>query len=362
MKEKKIGEPGYLNQNCWLVKNLNYPPYKRCRYCEIKFHNCLFLKYQIISTLLIILFLSLSFLIKEKIFELMIVSVFTFVIVYGYFFNKTTDELIKNNFLLKRAKDDLEKINKKLEDEVEKRTKDIVALSQIKTEFLRIVNHQLRTPVSIVKSMLSMIIEGSIKEKEIKGCLNEIYSSVERLESILDDLLTAQELVGTKPTLNLSFCNLEELILKVIEKFSVSAQQKNLSLSFEKEGQLPKLILLDKDKVEKILKKLIDNAIFYTEKGEIKIKTQIVKKDKKEFIQIFVKDTGIGITDDDKKHLFKIFSRGKEAEKIHPNGSGLGLYIVNEYVKLHKGKIEVESEGRNKGTTFIVNLPVITQI
>ncbi len=264
---------------------------------------------------------------------------------------------LANAKLYQKVKD----LSKNLEKRVKEQVKHIEELSQMKTEFLRIVNHQLRTPTSIIKSMLSVLIDGTIKGEEIKEYLNKIYNSAERLERILDDLLTAQELVGTKPILNYSLCNLEEIISKVIEEFSISAQQKGLSIVFEKDKTLP-LVLLDKSIIEKVLKRLIDNAILYTKKGGVFIKTKIIKEDEKKFIQIIVEDTGIGITEEDKNRLFKIFSRGKEAEKIHPHGSGLGLYIVYEYIKTHQGKIEVESKGKDKGTTFIITLPFITEV
>ena len=103
-QRKKMGESGYLNENCWLVKNLNYPPYKRCQFCELKFRNCLFLHYQIISLILIVSFLTLSFLIEGKISELVIISVFTLVIVYGYFLIRARIKLLKLILLKKKLK------------------------------------------------------------------------------------------------------------------------------------------------------------------------------------------------------------------------------------------------------------------
>ncbi|MFH1551437.1 MAG: ATP-binding protein, partial [bacterium] len=108
--------------------------------------------------------------------------------------------------------------------------------------------------------------------------------------------------------------------------------------------------------------KLIDNAVLYTDKGGISISAEIIQQENKEFIKVIVQDTGIGITMADKQTLFKIFSRGKEAEQVHPNGSGLGLYIVNEYIKIHQGKIDIESQGKNKGTSFIIVLPVMIEV
>jgi signal transduction histidine kinase len=114
--------------------------------------------------------------------------------------------------------------------------------------------------------------------------------------------------------------------------------------------------------VERIISRLIDNAILYSEKGEIEVSIDLEKENKKEWIKISVKDEGIGLDERDKENLFKLFYRGEKATFMHPNGSGLGLFIVKNYVEAHRGKIEAKSEGRGKGSTFIVSLPVITEL
>jgi len=264
---------------------------------------------------------------------------------------------LANARLYSKVKD----LSKNLERRVNEQVEHIEKLLQMKTEFLRIVNHQLRTPITIVMGLLSMICEKKTEEKEKKEMLTKAYLSSQRLIAILDDLLNAQELIGQKPSLNLEPCQIEDIVLKVIDHFKFVVSEKGLSLNFKKpEKSLPK-ILLDKEKIERVLKKLIDNAILYTKKGEVTITVNLIKENKKEFLEIKIKDTGIGLTESDKEKLFKLFSRG-EGAKLHPNGSGLGLYIAKEYIKAHQGKIETRSEGENKGTTFIISLPIITEV
>ncbi|MFH0906894.1 MAG: ATP-binding protein [bacterium] len=278
-----------------------------------------------------------------------------------------------------RLYDQVQDFSKNLKSRVNEQTKEIrektnsledllkknQALSQMKTEFLRVVNHQLRTPTSIIKGMLSMLVEGSIDgEKKKEEAIDKVYSSADRLETILDDILDAQDLVDGKPNPNLKPTSLEELINKVISPMLILAKQKKIKLEFKKPiKQLPK-ILLDAVLIEKALKKIIDNAVLYTEKGNVIINAEIIKNQQtqKELVKITIKDSGVGITDADKSKLFRIFTRGAQAERIHQNGSGLGLYIANEYIKANQGKIEVESEGKNKGTMFTIILPVITEV
>jgi len=275
--------------------------------------------------------------------------------------------------------DQVQDFSKNLESKVSEQTKEIrqktdhleellkknEALSQMKTEFLRVVNHQLRTPTSIIKGMLSMLVEGSIKGKKKKEeAIDKLYSSADRLETILDDILDAQDLIDGKPSPNLDPTDIEELINKVISPILILAKQKNIKLGFKKSAkQLPK-ILLDAGLIEKAIKKLVDNAVLYTEKGEVIIEAKVVedKQTQKEILEIRVKDTGVGVVDEDKQRLFKIFTRGNQAERIHQNGSGLGLYIAKEYIEAHQGRIEAESEGENKGTTFIITLPIVTEV
>jgi len=269
--------------------------------------------------------------------------------------------------------------SKNLESRVSEQTKEIreksnrleellkknEALSQMKTEFLRVVNHQLRTPTSIIKGMLSMLVEGSIEGKaKREEAIDKIYSSADRLETILDDILDAQDLVDGKPSPDLEPTNLGELVNKVISPILILAKQKKIKLEFKKPAKpLPK-ILLDAGLIKKALKKIVDNAVLYTEKGGVVVNTEIIRdqQTQKDLIRITVKDSGVGIIEADKSKLFKIFTRGTEAERIHQNGSGLGLYIAKEYIEAHQGKIEAESEGKGKGTTFIITLPIVTEV
>jgi len=111
----ELGKTGYINENCWLAKTLNYSPAKRCQYCELKFPNCLFFQYLIISLILILFLLALSFLIEGKISKLVIISIFVFVIIYGYFFNKSTEKIIEANFAQRKTREEIEKRKEDLE-------------------------------------------------------------------------------------------------------------------------------------------------------------------------------------------------------------------------------------------------------
>jgi len=162
-----------LNKNCWLVKSLNRAPYKRCQYCKLKFRKCLFLHYQIISLVLIFLVLISSFFIEGKVSGLLVVSVFVLVIVYGYFFNKSTDKIIRANFNERKAKEALEELNKRLEEKVDEQTKeirrayevekkarkDLERLNKTKDQFIMATQHHLRTPLTSMQGYLDLLLQ-----------------------------------------------------------------------------------------------------------------------------------------------------------------------------------------------------------
>jgi signal transduction histidine kinase len=246
--------------------------------------------------------------------------------------------------------------------ELKEASKNIEELSKMKSEFLKVVSHQLRTPASIIKGMLSMIVEGSIKGEKLKEFIKKCYLSSERLTTILDDILVAQGLIGGGEPVKFSPCQIEKIVERKVEHLRVQAEMKGLKISFSKPKEPLPITLADSEMIERAISRIIDNAILYTEKGEIKISVRLKKEGEKDFIEISVKDQGIGLDEEDKKNLFKLFYRGKKATSLHPNGTGLGLFIVNEFVKIHKGKVEAKSEGRGKGSNFIIALPIITEV
>ena len=371
-KEKiEIGEPEYLNQNCWLVRSLNYPPYKRCQYCELKFHHCLFLHYQIISLILIIFFLTLSFLIEGKNLTLLIISVFTLIIVYGYFFNKSTDKLIQTNFAQRKAealalrekitRDEAERIaiqERALRQRSEKLVREFERLDRAKTQFLLATQHHLRTPLSIMKNYASMLLEGTYGKigEIVKHPLSGIYVSIERLIKVVNEFLDVAQLQLGKGVLKKAKTDMINYLKKeIIEELLPSAKEKGLYLKLEPSKEKIPEIMIDQTKMKTAIYNVVDNGLKYTQKGGVTIKLQIVNGK----LQIVVKDTGIGIKKEEIAELFeRTFERGKEAEKLYTTGRGIGLYISKNFIEAHQGKIWAESEGKGKGSTFYIELPI----
>lgn len=254
---------------------------------------------------------------------------------------------------LKTANKNLKLLNRRL-GEANRRLEELV---QLKSEFLSIASHQLRTPTSIAKGMLSMVLDGTVKGAQREDFINKSFQGVMRLERIIRDLLNASELEGEKMKLECAPEDIEAIIAQVIEERKSNVDKKGLTIEFKQSKKKAPLVLMDKIKMVEVMANLIDNATNYTEKGGITIWCEQNPAGK--MLNLHVKDTGIGISEADWPKLFKKFSRGERSPQINPNGSGLGLFIIKKIVEGCGGSIKVESKGVDKGSDFIVTLRTV---
>ncbi len=361
--KRRLGEEDYTNKNCWLVKNLNYSPSDRCRYCELKFIHCPFYQYLIISLFLFSSFFITSLITEEEISRLTIFFIFSFIIIYGYFFNRSTEKVIKAYFEQRKAKEALEKLSKNLQKQVYSQTKDLrrayerlKKLDKAKSEFISIASHQLRTPITAIKGYISMILEGRYGKVNmtVKKKIKNVFSSVERLGILVNTLLNLSRIESGRVEMNPEKESLEEIVEGIVKELKYNAENKGISLEYKKpKKKIPK-ILLDRGKIKESIINVIDNAIKYTYKGKVIVS---LEKKKSEVI-IKVKDTGAGMTKKEIKNLFTSFTRGSGGKRLYTEGTGLGLYISKKFIDLHKGKIWAESEGKEKGSTFYIQLPI----
>jgi len=268
------------------------------------------------------------------------------------YFSRGMIESVKKE---KEARKELQKTYRKVNRyarKLEKANLDLKELLEIKNNFLHITSHQLRTPLTVIRGMLSMWRAGdfdNLSEKEQKEKREKIYLSAERLNNITNDMLDAMEVEGKFLKFNLERVSLENIIRETMDELKPNYDRKGLYLKLNVKGRLPK-IKVEPKYLKQALMNLLDNAEKYTLKGGVEIK---IKKEK-EFILIEIKDTGIGIAKNDQKKLFQKFSRTENAIKQNTTGSGLGLFIAKQIIDEHQGKIEISSEGVGKGTTVKV--------
>lgn len=230
---------------------------------------------------------------------------------------------------------------------------ELKKLNEIKTEFLSIASHQMQAPLTATKASLSMMQEGDFGavSDEQKDVIKKIMQSEEHLIDLVGNFLDFSRIETNRVQLTLSSVDIGKLITMVIDELRPLAINKKLDLTLSLPSE-PIISSVDSEKIHQAFLNIIENAIKYTERGAVAV---TLVRQLPNFV-VSVRDTGRGITDEEKKSIFQKFTRGKQAAK-GSRGTGLGLYIANEFVTLHGGRITVESEGLGKGSTFIVTLP-----
>ncbi len=224
-------------------------------------------------------------------------------------------------------------------------------LEETKRDFATNASHELLTPLTAIKGFVETL-QGTNNDSENQHYLNIIKRHTDRVIYIVKDLLLLSQLEEKPGCLELGEVDLKSLIENILKIFDQSLREKNLTLKFNADGNLP-LIKADTFKLEQVFINLIDNAIKYTERGEIVISLR--QNDNSVITEI--QDTGICIP---REHLSRIFERFYVVDKSRSRklgGTGLGLSIVKHIVLLHSGKIDVETIP-GVGTKFIVILPV----
>ncbi len=223
-----------------------------------------------------------------------------------------------------------------------------------KTEFVSIASHQLRTPLTVIKGYASMLMEGSFGElsKKVSNAVEKIFKSSQTLVIIIEDFLMMSRIEQGRMEYHFSSVEVDKLLKEIINEVKPIAKEKKLDIQINVEDKNNFEIHADRRKIKQVLYNVIDNSIKYTDKGFIKI--FLSKSVKNNIVKIEVSDTGIGINKKAKLKLFDKFTKGKDSLL----GSGIGLYIAKEIMKVHNGRIWAQSEGEGYGTTFFIELPI----
>lgn len=233
-----------------------------------------------------------------------------------------------------------------------KRLKEV---DRMKDEFISIASHELRTPITTLKGFLSMTLEGDygeLNEQGKKG-LKIMEASVNRLGYLVEDLLNVSRIEQKRLTIKLKSIDLGPVLDSLIDEFSLRAKEKGLVLKLGKDEKLPS-IWADEDKLRQVIINLLGNAIKYSRRGEIEL---MAKKTDNKFITITVKDTGIGMTAQEREKLFEKFYRIQSDDTKGIVGTGLGLWITKQLIELMGGQIYVDSI-KNVGSQFYFTVPI----
>ncbi len=273
----------------------------------------------------------------------------------------------KENPILKNAKkieiDGKNYILENFQDITERKMAEIKLqeINELKTEIMRRVSHELKTPLISIKGFSDLLLDAHYNkfDDDIISIVNQIKQGCVRLENLIDEILESSKLDSRQIKLKTSKEDLSFLIRFCVEELKMLLKMRNQAVILNIHDNLS--TVFEKEKIYDVINNLLSNAIKYSQKNsEIKIQSEI----KDNFIVISVNDNGIGFTEEEKKKLFTQFGRieryGQRFD-VESEGTGLGLYIAKKIVELHGGKIWMESEGRNKGSIFYFSLPMIKE-
>jgi len=272
-----------------------------------------------------------------------------------------SDELvigIENALSLQEVKD----LNAHLEQRIDAATKELRTsnaqlhrLDEAKDEFISMASHQLRTPLTSIKGYISMLIDGDAGKvsKEQQHLLQEVFISSERMVRLVGDFLNVSRLQTGKFIIDKHPANLTKIVSQELESLEPNATAHKLTFEFKKPTNIPEL-QLDVNKIQQVIMNFCDNALYYSKPdSKIRVKLSLVNG----FVELTVKDTGIGVPAAEQEQLFGKFFRATNARKQRPDGTGVGLFLAKKVIDAHGGTIFFSSkEGR--GSTFGFRLPV----
>lgn len=224
-------------------------------------------------------------------------------------------------------------------------------LDQMKDDFISIATHELKAPMSVIKGYLSMALDEKIP-KSTRDMVQISYDQTDRLNHLVTDLLNVSRLEQGSTKYNLVPVQLADTIGPMMAVFEIKAKDKGLKLHYLPPKDLP-AALADPDRVSEIFTNLIDNAIKYSRTGTVSVEHTVADTT----LVTIVTDTGIGMTPDEQSRLFQRFYRARNTDTQDIAGTGLGLWIIKQYIEHMNGTIEVQSE-KGKGSQFIVTLPI----
>lgn len=262
-----------------------------------------------------------------------------------------------------KEKERLEREIREKSEALEKANKELMKLDELKNEFISSVTHEFRNPLNSIRESIELVLDGLADPKEEKGkkVLAIAKNSVERLTILVNDILDFSKLEVGKMKMEKVPADVKSILEEAVDSMRAVAQKKKLKLEWKAYPEKV-VVFADPLRIVQVVTNLVSNAIKFTpEEGRIEVSYEPFKDEAApaQKVRISVKDTGIGISEENLKKIFQRFEQVKQPHKgMVPSlqGTGLGLSICEEIVKLHQGQIWAESEV-GKGSTFIFTLP-----
>lgn len=318
---------------------------------------------------------NLNFSNTKKILDIIIIATVLNLFIYLYYYRRWVHkpiELItkilekkdeKSIASLKKSRDEFGHIGSLFEENNNQRKQLVIAKEKaeesdkLKSSFLANLSHEIRTPMNAIMGFSDLLKSESLSENDRANYLKIIRNSGKNLIGIIEDLIEMSKIDSRQISPNYAYVNLDKCIVELYHSIKVTIpDEKEITFSIQKnQEELKKNVLTDEIKLKQILTNLITNAIKFTKKGHITI--GYVLKETQEKITIWVRDSGLGINDENQKIIFDRFRRIEDDHTIEQSGLGLGLSITKAYVELLGGSIDVESI-YGKGSCFSFTIPL----
>ncbi len=249
-------------------------------------------------------------------------------------------------------REELEKLAYTLEHANER----LKELDKLKSEFVSIASHQLRSPLTAIRGYASMLEEGSFGSlsEKARTAVHKINESSRLMALSVEDYLNVSRIQAGRMRYELSDSNICDLVESAVDGLRGQAQRKGILLTLKKQAGRTCLVRADVGKGNQIIHNLIDNALKYTDEGFVDVSIKNVG----DTVEIAVSDTGTGLGKDELASIFEKFERTKDANTINPNGTGLGLYLAQKMARDMGGDVTASSPGKNLGSTFTLILPL----
>ena len=271
-----------------------------------------------------------------------------FTTIAGYFLVKSVKKEVKQREQLEELTDQLENANERLK-----------VLDKMKSEFVSIASHQLRSPLTSIRGYASMLAEGSYGKLNEKAqeAAGKIAESSKFMAMSIEDYLNVSRIEAGNMEYEMSDFNLKDIAEKVVDEMRPTAMKKGLVMVFRSDCSGSGSIHADIGKTRQVIMNLVDNSMKYTPKGTITVVAHDDVKKKKMYITI--QDTGIGMSKETQEEVFDKFVRAKNANSVNVTGTGLGLFVAKKMVTEMNGKVWAESEGEGRGSTFHIEFPLL---
>ncbi|MBR6159832.1 MAG: response regulator [Lachnospiraceae bacterium] len=278
---------------------------------------------------------------------------FVFVtVIFGLIFKYQTNSYEKQAETLKKNDEDLRKLN----EELEEANARLENASAAKSNFLANMSHEIRTPINAVLGMDEMILR-ECTDKQILEYANDIDSAGHQLLSLVNDILDFSKIESGKMELHPVEYELFSVMNDCYNMIFMRAKRKDLQFIIENDPDVPAFLYGDEVRIRQIIMNLLTNAVKYTKDGSVRLMVTFRHIDDENItLVISVKDTGIGISEEDQKYLFDSFKRIDEKSNRNIEGTGLGLSITRKFTEMMGGSISVESV-LYEGSTFTVEIP-----